>query len=163
MGDVINKNIKLILSPLLINIIPTCLYENSIFIKYKNPPSIMLAMYKYNKFTNVYFMLLNLKVIKHINILIIIFNIKSIILFILKNSNNILNPPTNDPNSILYIFTFLFNIIDTDNNNIKSIEKFNNITKSKYIFNFITYLIIKKKAYLLCRFLFSYYNKWIFI
>lgn len=134
MGENTIKNIKFILRPLLKNIIPICLYENSKFNKYKKPPSIMLDIYKYNKFTKVYFIFLYPNVINTIKILIIILNKNKIKLFMLKNKKIILIPPIKAPNIILVILIFLLSINDTVSNNIKSIAKFNIITKSKYIF-----------------------------
>ena len=76
-GENIIKNIKFIDSPLFKNIIPICLYENSKLSKYKNPPRIILDMYKYNRFINVYFIVLYPNVIKIIKILIIIIMISN--------------------------------------------------------------------------------------
>lgn len=120
--------------PLLKNIMPICLYENSKLSKYKKPPRIILDIYKYSIFTNVYFIVLYPNVVKIIKILISILNTNNKKLFILKNKNNILNPPIKAPNIILVNLTFLLSIIDTVNNNIKSIAKLSIITKSKYIF-----------------------------
>ena len=52
-GENITKNIKLTDKPLFIKIKPTCVYENSIFKKYRKPPNIILAEYKNIKFFNV--------------------------------------------------------------------------------------------------------------
>lgn len=66
--------------------------------------------------------------------LINILYINKVKLSILINKNIIDNPPIKDPISNLLIFAFLLSIIDTDISNMKSIIKFNIITKSKYIF-----------------------------
>ena len=84
-------------------------------------------------FTNVYFIVLYPNVVKIIKTLISILNINNKKLFVLKNKNNILNPPMKAPNIILVNLTFLFSINDTVSNNIKSIAKLSIITKSKYI------------------------------
>ena len=52
----------------------------------------------------------------------------------LINNNKIESPPINEPNNNLYILALLLNIIETDNNKIKSKKKFKIINKSKYIF-----------------------------
>lgn len=69
--------------------------------------------------------------------------------FNLKNNKNIDKLPINEEISILYILTFLLNIIEVDKSNIKSNIKLITSSKSKYILIYITstFLIIKKQHY----------------
>ena len=62
------------------------------------------------------------------------YKIKSNILFILKNSINMLIPPKKAPNINFVSFIFLFKTMDTVSNNIKSKKKFKIIIRSRYIF-----------------------------
>ena len=95
------KKITFIDKPLFIKIKPICLYENSTFKKYKNPPKIILAEYKYIAFLNVYLILLYPKLTINITKLIIILYKKSINELVFINKKIILTPPMNDPNIIL--------------------------------------------------------------
>ena len=67
-------------------------------------------------------------------ILISIFNINNRKELILINNSNTLKPPTKAPSNNLLIDTIRLSNIETDNNNMKSKAKFNNNTKSTYIF-----------------------------
>lgn len=78
------------------------------------------------------------------NIAIIIFKKNNVILFIGKNKNNIDIPPTILPNIILYIFTFLLKISDTDKSNIKSKNIFIKNITSIYTFMLSPKLLYKK-------------------
>ena len=58
----------------------------------------------------------------------------------------ILIPPISDAKTILFIFTFLLRIIDTQKSKIKSKKKLIIIIKSIYIFiNYSPLIIIKKR------------------
>lgn len=134
MGDDTIIIIQLILKPLWKNINPLFLYDNSSFIKYKNPPNIMLVKYKYTKLLKKYLKFLNPNDTNTINIEISILIMNKLKELRFINNDNILIPPTTAPSSILNNLAFLFNINDVDKSNKKSKKKLSKIIKSTYIF-----------------------------
>lgn len=93
----------------------------------------MLTKYKYTKLLNKYLKLLKEKVTTTIITEINTLNKNNVNELKFINNDKILTPPIRAPKNTLFKLTFLFNIMETENNKIKSKKKFNKIIKSTYI------------------------------